>query len=164
MHAQGRLPEAGHPRGFSHWNKVEGEWIEDSDNDEPAPTGSIEASNWDVPELGHDNDDEAEFEPARDDYLWRSLMLSLLDVPPVSDVPSVLSVSLPTTAFMGNIDVACAYMDCEPNEEQGYMGRPGFDSEFDEHADSSTKLEVQGHVFVTNTDGPTQAEALQLDN
>ena len=167
MRAQGRLPEARHPNGFSRWDEVEGEWIEDSDNDEPAPTGSIGGSNWDMPELmpelSHDDDDEVEFEPARDDDLWQPLMLSLLDMPILSEVPSVSSVSLPTNAFIGSIDVAHAYMDCELDEEQGYMGRPGLDNEVDEHAVNSTRLEAQGHAFVTNVDGSTQAVAPQPD-
>ena len=128
MRAQGRLPEARHPNGFSRWDEVEGEWIEDSDNDEPAPTGSIEGGNWDVPELmpelSHDNDDEAVFEPARDDDLWQPLMLSLLDMPILNDAPSVPSVSLPTDALMGSIDVAHAYMHCELDEEQSYVDGP----------------------------------------
>ena len=125
MQAQGRLPEARHPNSFSRWNKVEGEWIEDSDNNEPAPTGSTEGSNWDVPELmpklGHDNDDEAVFEPACNDDLWQPLMLSLLDMPILSDALSEPSVSLPTDAFMGSIDMAHAYMHYELDEEQSYM-------------------------------------------
>ena len=131
MRAQGRLPEVRHPNGFSRWDEVEGEWIEDSDNDEPAPTGNIGGNNWDVPELmpelGHDDDDEAEFEPARDDDLWQPLMLSLLDmpmlsdvpsVPSVSEVPSVPSVSLPTNAFMGKLAMTPAPRPAEPSKSR----------------------------------------------
>ena len=73
------------------------------------------------------------------------------------------SVSLPTNAFMGSIDVAHAYTHCELDEEQGYMGQPGLDNEVDKHVDNSTRLEVHGHAFVTNVDGPTQAVASQPD-
>ena len=38
-------------------------WLEDSDDDEPAPTDGIEVSDWDMPglmpELGHNSDDVA---------------------------------------------------------------------------------------------------------
>ena len=43
MCAQGHLPEASrpasHPQGFSRWNEAMGEWLEDSDDDEPTHAG-----------------------------------------------------------------------------------------------------------------------------
>ena len=82
----------------------------------------------------------------------------------------LLCLALPTTAFMGNTDVAHAYVDFELGEEQGYMGRLGLDDQVDEHTHAqhsqarSSGPCVCEQLFVSNTDGPTQAEAPQLDN
>ena len=97
MRAQGRLPEARHPKGFSCWNEVMGEWIEDSDNDELALTGSIEVSDWDMPEimpeLGHDSDDVAGLSSlsmsslsvlslsASDGKAWGHTFMAIMDEP-----------------------------------------------------------------------------------
>ena len=61
-------------------------WLEDSDDDEPAPTGDIEVSDWDVPglmpELGHrDDSDDVAGPPSLTEP---SLSVPFLSAPPLS--------------------------------------------------------------------------------